>query len=136
MTPMTVDRRTFLRVSTVAGGGILLSTWFEPTTALLAETGGATAEFTPYPFIRIGADGAVTIIAKNPEIGQGVKTMLPMIIAEELDVDWKDVRVEQAIVDQSKYGSQFAGGSTATPMNYEPLRRVGAAAVSYTHLTL
>lgn len=126
MTPMTVDRRTFLRVSAVAGGGLLLSTWFEPTKALLAE-GGAAAEFAPYPFIRVGADGAVTIIAKNPEIGQGVKTMLPMIIAEELDVDWKDVRVEQAIADQSLYGSQFAGGSSATPNNYEPLRRVGAA---------
>lgn len=127
MTPMTLDRRSFLRVSAVAGGGLLLSTYFEPTKELLAEAGADAAEFSPYPFIRIGADGAVTIINKNPEIGQGIKTMFPMVIAEELDVDWKSVKVEQAITDQAKFGSQFVGGSSSTPNNYENLRRVGAA---------
>jgi isoquinoline 1-oxidoreductase beta subunit len=120
---MRVDRRSFLRVTSLAGGGMLLV----PALARARSRLSPAADFTPNAFIRIGADGAVTILAKNPEIGQGVKTMLPMLIAEELDVDWKAITIEQADADQAKYGRQFAGGSTATPMNYDELRRVGAA---------
>jgi isoquinoline 1-oxidoreductase subunit beta len=128
MTTQSIDRRAFLRVSALAGGGIALATYLEPAEALASwATPKAPAAFTPNAYIRITTEGVITIVAKNPEIGQGVKTMLPMLIAEELDVDWKDVQVEQAETDPEKYGTQFAGGSLATPTNWDELRRVGAA---------
>ena len=121
-----VSRRDFLKVTALAGGGLLLGTWVAPAGAA-AEAAPALADFAPNAWIRIAPDGAVTIIAQNPEVGQGVKTMLPMLIAEELDVDWRSVKVEQAGLDTTKYQGQFAGGSTATPTHWLPMRRVGAA---------
>ncbi len=123
MTTRPVNRRFFLRATALAGGGMLLGTYADP---LAAQGSNAAPQLTP--FVRINPDGKVTIIAKNPEIGQGMKTMLPMLIAEELDVAWEDVSIEQAEEDQALYGSQFAGGSSGTPTNWEPMRRVGAAA--------
>lgn len=129
-----VGRRDFLRVSALAGGGLLLGAWLDygPHGVLEAAESSARddesrADFSPNAFIRIAPDGAVTIIAKNPEIGQGVKTMLPMLVAEELDVAWERVTVEQAMANEALYGRQVAGGSTSTPVNWEPLRRAGAA---------
>jgi isoquinoline 1-oxidoreductase beta subunit len=125
-----IGRRSFLRVSAIAGGGLLLSAYIDPVEGALALTpqgAPAAPALNPNAFIRISPEGIVTITAKNPEVGQGIRTMLPMLIAEELDADWKDVRIEQGDVNFAKYGSQVAGGSTATPTNWLPMRQVGAA---------
>ena len=128
MDTMPLNRRAFLRVTALAGGGMLVATYLDPLTGVLAQGPQAPAVgFVPNAFVKITADNVVTIISKNPEIGQGVKTSLPMLIAEELEVPWEEVRIEQADLDPTQYGRQNAGGSTATPTNYDPLRRVGAA---------
>ncbi|HET9013603.1 MAG TPA: xanthine dehydrogenase family protein molybdopterin-binding subunit [Gemmatimonadaceae bacterium] len=120
-------RREFLRASAIAGGGILLASYLRPLSATGAWLAHTAADDALNAFVRITPDGIVTIVAKNPEIGQGVKTMLPMLIAEELDVDWKNVRIEQAPLDTRHFTNQWAGGSTATPNHWLPMRRVGAA---------
>lgn len=123
-----VNRRDFLRVTALAGGGLLLASYADPLEAV-QRLGAAPSLADPSlsAYVRITPDGIVTITAKNPEVGQGIQTMLPMLIAEELDVDWANVRVEQAMLDPTKFAAQTAGGSTATPTNWLPMRRVGAA---------
>ena len=117
------SRRDMLKAS-VIGGGLVLAFRIAPK-AEAAEGAGAQPLNA---YVRVAPNGIVTIMGKNPEIGQGVKTSLPMIIAEELDVPWENVRIEQADSDPKLYGRQFAGGSLATPMNWDDLRRVGAVA--------
>ncbi|MEI2721316.1 MAG: molybdopterin cofactor-binding domain-containing protein [Gemmatimonadales bacterium] len=120
-----LDRREFLKVTALAGGGIAIGSWWQP----LDAAGAPMAEvFEPNAFIRITADSVITIVSKNPEIGQGIKTSLPMLVAEELDVAWTSVVVEQAMSDPARYGSQVAGGSTATPGHYDSMRQAGAVA--------
>jgi len=128
MTKNLITRRSFLQVSVATGGGMLIALHLDPA-ELLAQgpPGGAAVRYDALAFVKIAPDGIVTITSKNPEIGQGIKNMLPMIIADELDVDWSSVKVVQADVDQSKYGAQVAGGSTATPTNWDPMRQVGSA---------
>ena len=122
-----LSRRTFLRASAIAGGGVLLSSFWEPLEAATKARPRTGTGPVLNAFIRIQPDGIVTIAAKNPEIGQGVKTMLPMLIADELDVDWKQVRIEQVGFDPKRYENQWAGGSQAVPNNWLPMRQVGAA---------
>ena len=122
-----ISRRAFLIAGAAAGGGLLLNFSLPLPTLGTERAPNNVVPGRLNAFVRIATDGTVTIMAKNPEIGQGIKTMLPMIIAEELDVDWQKVRIEQAGLDPDSYGAQFAGGSFATTLNWEPLRRAGAA---------
>ncbi len=132
--PANASRRFFLMASAAAGGGLILAGCVTPE----ATEGGAAAAALPAKpaapvmdmnaFVAISPDGTVRIMAKNPEIGQGIKTMLPMLIAEELDADWSKVTIEQGDADQARYGMQIAGGSFATPNHWMSHRQVGAAA--------
>jgi isoquinoline 1-oxidoreductase subunit beta len=121
---MLLTRRSFFQVTALSGGGFLIGTYIEP--ALKAQQPPPAAPLDPNAFIRIASDGTVTLLSRNPEIGQGIKTMLPMLIAEELEIDWKSVKVEQADLDE-KYGGQTTGGSRAISNNWIPMRKVGAA---------
>jgi len=122
---MQISRRSFIRVSAVAGGGLMIA--LDKPIRTLAQGFPQQAPLVPESFIRIHPDNTITIMARNPEIGQGVRTSLPMMIAEELDADWSRVKIEQADLNPAKFGMQMSGGSFSTPMAWEPLRRMGAA---------
>jgi isoquinoline 1-oxidoreductase subunit beta len=121
----TLNRRSFLKVTGLAGAGLVLAFYVGEDAA--AQTSGATA-FAPNAFVSIAPDGTITIVSKTPEIGQGVKTSMPMIVAEELDADWSTVNVVQAPINPTLYGRQSAGGSRSIPTSWDPLRRAGAVA--------
>ncbi len=120
-----LGRRAFIRQTILLGGTLALALYLPRLTAAPEEAN--SNHFAPSVFIRLEPDGTLVIKATNPEAGQGVKTSLPMIIAEELDVGWDQVTVEQADFDR-RYGRQVAGGSRATPSHYEPYRKLGATA--------
>ncbi len=129
------SRRQFLKATGLAGGGLLLALSWRAGGARAATPGtsgsaGADAgrEWTLSAYLRIAPDNSVLIVNKGPEIGQGIKTTFPMIIAEELDADWSRVRIEQAPVDPAIYGPQGAGGSRSVPNNWDRLRQAGAVA--------
>src|SRR2546427_10378040 len=132
-----LDRRGFIKVSALAGGGLMIGLY---TDGLLAQERNlanpvVATPINPNTYIKVHPDNTFTIVAKNPETGQGIRNSLPMIIADEFDVDWKQVKIEQSDRDD-KYArdmgapnvGQREGGSTATPQNYQPMRNVGATA--------
>jgi len=120
------SRRQFLKASAASGGFMIAATVAPQASAQQGPPGITVSPLTTY--VTVGDDGKVTIKAKTPDTGQGIKTSLPMLIAEELDVEWSDVRVEMAPNDPVTYGRQIAGGSTATPMHFDNHRQVGAVA--------
>ena len=126
------SRRDFMRKSVLTSGGLALGFYFnsaDSATKQVAKpsTVAETSIFKPNAFIHIATNGTVTLISKQPEIGQGIKTSLPMVIAEELEVNWKDVVILQGDLNPI-YGSQSAGGSRSTPTNYEEFHKLGATA--------
>jgi len=122
-----LNRRTLLKAGALAGGGLMLTATMPLVARAATATSGAPEVAELNAFVSISPDNVITIVGKNPEIGQGIKTMLPMLIADEMDADWSQVRITQADSDARKYGFQIAGGSFATPMNWIPMRQVGAA---------
>lgn len=127
----TLNRRSFLKVSALAGGGMMLSfgwlTGCKPQGK--EEAHGMPKEwYRVNGFIKIGENGLVTIMSPNPEGGQNIKTGMPLIVAEELDADWSKVVVEQAPLDTDNFTRQFIGGSQAIRIGWKPLRTAGATA--------
>ena len=118
------NRRSFLKTTALAGGGMLLGfSWLASCVSKPEETLAMPEEwFELNGFLKIGDNGVVTIISPNPEGGQNIKTAMPMIVAEELDVDWKNVIVEQAPLNTELYTRQFIGGSQAIRLSWQPLR--------------
>jgi len=129
---LNISRRDFLKTSALIGGGLVLGISLPLRGSLAQPSGEQTAGLTPNAFVRIGTDDSVTIIVNHSEMGQGVYTSLPMLVAEELGCNWKMLRVEAAPVDavynHTAFGMQMTGGSTSVWSEYDRLRMVGAAA--------
>ena len=126
-----LSRRNFLKTSVLASGGMLIGFNFlqacKPEAKMPVDI--ASLNFNDFnAFIKISDEGYVTIYSPNPEIGQGVKTSMPMIIAEELDVEWNKVNVAQGALDTKNFTRQVAGGSQSIRQGWDALRQTGATA--------
>jgi isoquinoline 1-oxidoreductase beta subunit len=122
----TQTRREFIRIFSVGGSGLILASYV-PLTGFIQSKGDPPKVFAPSAFLKIDSTGLVTIIVPKSELGQGVFTSLSMLVAEELDVDWEKIKVENAFADK-KFGDQNTGGSTSIRRSWEPLRLAGATA--------
>lgn len=128
-----IGRRAFIRNTSLASGGLVLGFSFlnscKPEQAKeMTGTEMPNEWFEMNSYLKIGDNGMVTVYTPNPEFGQNIRTSMPMLVAEELDVDWKNVVVEQAPYHAEKYGFQLTGGSTGIKARWIPLRMAGATA--------
>lgn len=119
-------RREFIKVFSLSGTGLLLAAYV-PMGEFLLKEGDEPKIFSPSAFIKIDSSGYVTVFVPKSEMGQGVYTSLPMLVAEELEVDWEKIKIENAHADK-KFGNQGTGGSTSIRRTWEPLRVAGATA--------
>lgn len=125
------SRRDFMKFAATAGGGLFLGfNWSDskaaPVVVDASQIAAGSVKFNSY--LSIGADNSITIVSPNPEIGQGIKTAFPMVVAEELDADWKQVKTVQGNLDSAQFERQVTGGSGAVPHSWERLRKAGATA--------
>ncbi len=125
------SRRSFMKIAAAAGGGLFLGFNWSNSTALPVVVDAkkiAAGSITFNSYLSIGTDNIITIVSPNPEIGQGIKTAFPMVVAEELDADWKQVKTVQGNLDTGIFERQVTGGSGAVPHSWERLRKAGATA--------
>lgn len=125
-----ISRRSFLQSAALSGGGFMLSFTYFSSFASSGKTvqSGVATQYEINGFVKITSDNIIQIMSPNPEGGQGVKTSMPMIVAEELDVNWKQVQVIQADLDTKHFTRQYIGGSQAIHQGWKPLRQAGATA--------
>jgi len=134
MSTLQMERRKFLKFSLAASGGLLMGLYLPGKSKLALAQQQTGTVFAPNAFVRIGTDERVTVIVNHSEMGQGVYTALPMLLAEELDADWNKVGFEPAPVDPKYnhpvFGMQVTGGSSSVWSGFEQFRKAGAAARS------
>ena len=132
MNAPVMERRDFLKFTVAASGGLLIGIYLPTASKLARADEDSSNGFMPNAFVRIGSDDRITVIVNHSEMGQGVYTALPMLLAEELDADWSKVGFESAPVDPKYnhpvFGMQMTGGSTSVWSSFQQFREAGAAA--------
>ncbi|HIG44077.1 MAG TPA: xanthine dehydrogenase family protein molybdopterin-binding subunit [Gammaproteobacteria bacterium] len=123
-----LNRRSFLKLTGITGGSLLLASILPANPGSAEELGSLVGSVELNAFIKVSSDGRIVIYSSNPEMGQGIKTALPMVIAEEMGAKWEDVEVLQSEVDESRFGRHGAGGSTTIPRTFDQMRTMGASA--------
>src|SRR3982751_5870409 len=129
--PLTTSRRSFLKLASLTGGGLMLGfNWFSAEAETPVNMSGpANADSVGFnSYLSISPDGTITIMSPNPELGQNILTSFPMIVADELDADWTRVKAVQAKLDTKSFDRQLTGGSGAVPHSWKRLRTAGATA--------